>query len=323
LIGTYNGGEVNFAHAAALIRVTYTDVPSYASKFMLKTKNKITGEFTVDANNTINTDTSDDGDAVTIKFSQDEVVDGTITFDIPVPVGEYEFFAAYLLSDEDAVISSKTANAVTINRQDILLMPSIAAESYVVETIKPSIFDDKASILYTGFDISQVSAVYIDDIKQDEVDYCYTLDDTKEYTVKIVMSDNFTSTYYMFAHNAIMTSLDLSHLDTSNVTTMGWMFFDSTSLKSIDLSHLNTSKVTDMTGMFYGCSKLVEIKMTGDINDGIQTNAMFDEVPTLGTFYYPASKKDQYAKFFDDTNISGWKQVDIETGDIIKDGDTN
>jgi hypothetical protein len=75
-----------------------------------------------------------------------------------------------------------------------------------------------------------------------------------------------------------------------------------------------------MRYMFKECSTLVEIKMTGDIKDGVNTKEMFDSVPTLGTFYYPASKKEQYAKFFDGTGISEWKQVDTETGEeIIKD----
>jgi hypothetical protein len=78
-----------------------------------------------------------------------------------------------------------------------------------------------------------------------------------------------------------------------------------------------------MREMFYLCYNLVEIKMTGDINDDVDTEDMFYSVPTSGTFYYPASKKEQYAKFFNGTKISGWKQIDIETGAIIKDGDTN
>ena len=60
-----------------------------------------------------------------------------------------------------------------------------------------------------------------------------------------------------------LTTLDLSHFDTSNVTNMIAMFWNCRSLTSLDLSGWNTSKVTNMTGMFYSCDNLKSIKMVG------------------------------------------------------------
>jgi surface protein len=250
--------------------------------------------------------------------------------------------------------STRESNTYKIERRDLLVMPTISLPTnYVIETIKPSSVDDKTYVLDSqgSFAIGQVSAVYIDGKKQDEVAYSYAFGDTEEHTVTIVMGENFTIAYCMFYGCRSITSLDLSHLDTSNVTNMGNMFsgLDLTSLDvshlntskvvfmesmfskcssitSLDLSHFDTSKVEDkygfyaMRGMFYKCSSLVEIKMTGDIKDDINIDNMFYNVPTSGTFYYPASKKAQYARFFNGTRISEWKQVDTKTGEeIIKD----
>ena len=48
-----------------------------------------------------------------------------------------------------------------------------------------------------------------------------------------------------------ITSLDVSHFNTSNVTDMSGMFFSCYNLPSLDLRNFDTSKVTDMSKMFY------------------------------------------------------------------------
>jgi surface protein len=402
LIGKYNDGKVDFAHVGGLIRISFANVPSSATKVVFTTNGQnITGGFTVDDDNAINT-TDGENSAVTINIADGDNVDGSMTFDIPVPVGEYKGFIISIYSGDNLFISQSTSEAYTIERRDLLVMPTISLPTnYVIETIKPSSADDETYVLDKNggfFDKSQVVAVYIDGKKQAEVACSYAFGDTEVHSVTIVMSENFTSAYGMFFECAAIISLDLSHLDTSNVTNMRYMFDGCTGLTSLDLSHLDTSNVTDMNYMFYGCtgitsldlshldtssvtemkylfrscssltsldlshldtskvtnmrnmfyrcyslttldlshfdtsnvtdmrymfkecSTLVEIKMTGDIKDGVNTGGMFDSVPTLGTFYYPASKKEQYAKFFDGTGISEWKQVDTETGEeIIKD----
>ena len=53
----------------------------------------------------------------------------------------------------------------------------------------------------------------------------------------------------MFDGCRSLTSLDLSHFDTSQVTSMGSMFDGCSSLTSLDLSHFDTSQVTSMGSM--------------------------------------------------------------------------
>jgi surface protein len=120
---------------------------------------------------------------------------------------------------------------------------------------------------------------------------------------------------YLFAFCYKLGSIDLSGFDTSNVTDMSAMFGVCKALKSLDLSSFDTSNVTDMTSMFQGCSSLAEIKMNGDIKTDVVIEDMFVDMPSSGIFYYPLSKKDQYAKFFDGTAIADWTQVGIESAE--------
>lgn len=61
---------------------------------------------------------------------------------------------------------------------------------------------------------------------------------------------------------ALLTTLDLKNLDTSNVTDTNYMFGGCTSLETIDVSNFNMSKVTNMRCMFYNCSNLEEIDVS-------------------------------------------------------------
>lgn len=55
---------------------------------------------------------------------------------------------------------------------------------------------------------------------------------------------------YMFNGCSKLTSLDVSHFNTSNVTDMSGMFSGCYNLPSLDLKNFDTSKVTDMSDMF-------------------------------------------------------------------------
>lgn len=61
--------------------------------------------------------------------------------------------------------------------------------------------------------------------------------------------------------NIPLTSLDLSHFDTSKVTDMSLMFNGCSRLTSLDLSRFDTSKVTDMSFMFSECSGLTSLDL--------------------------------------------------------------
>ena len=63
----------------------------------------------------------------------------------------------------------------------------------------------------------------------------------------------------MFGYCYGLTSLDLSHFNTTKVTDMSEMFGYCYGLTSLDLSNFNTAKVTDMSWMFFDCPYLETI----------------------------------------------------------------
>ena len=74
--------------------------------------------------------------------------------------------------------------------------------------------------------------------------------------------DGVTDMSYMFNGCYYLTSLDLSHFNTSNVTKMNGMFKDCDDLTSLDLSGWDVSNVTRMYGMFYDCEELTSLDLS-------------------------------------------------------------
>jgi len=58
-----------------------------------------------------------------------------------------------------------------------------------------------------------------------------------------------------------LTTLDLSHLDTSKATNIGNMF-SSIGVSSLDLSHFDTSNVQYMHGLFFGCQNITTLDLS-------------------------------------------------------------
>ena len=58
----------------------------------------------------------------------------------------------------------------------------------------------------------------------------------------------------LFASILTLSSIDLTHFDTSLVFNKKSLFFDGSTITHLDLSHFNTSNVTDMSLMFKDCS---------------------------------------------------------------------
>ena len=83
----------------------------------------------------------------------------------------------------------------------------------------------------------------------------------------------------------------MSYLNTSEVTIMDWMFGNCTALTSLDLSHFNTSKVTDMWAMFYHSNNLRTVYVGNGWSTAAVTNSaiMFSDCTSLvggqGTTY--------------------------------------
>ena len=117
----------------------------------------------------------------------------------------------------------------------------------------------------------------------------------------------------MFLKCYQLTSIDVSHFNTSKVITMNGMFFDCRGLTSLDLSSFNTSKVSYMVDMFWNSSNLRTIH----VGNGWSTAAVTDSddmftfctnlVGGQGTNYNDSNPKDKtYAHIDGGTSNPGY-----------------
>jgi len=100
------------------------------------------------------------------------------------------------------------------------------------------------------------------------------------------------NSYGLFSYLTKVTSIDLSHFDTSNVTNMNRMF-NSTGLTSLDLSHFDTSKVTNMGFMFTASASLTDINISSfDTSNVTNMGGMFNSigVTSLDLSHFDTSK---------------------------------
>ena len=103
-------------------------------------------------------------------------------------------------------------------------------------------------------------------------------------------TDAVTTMCGMFNGSSI-TSLDLSHFNTSNVTDMLGMFVNCSSITSLDLTSFNTRNVTNMDMMFANCFNLTTIQVGNNwsTNNVTTSNNMFygstSLVGSMGTTY--------------------------------------
>ena len=65
----------------------------------------------------------------------------------------------------------------------------------------------------------------------------------------------------MFYNCENLTTLDLSHFNTSLVYYMNEMFYGCKSLKSLDLSSFDTSNLEEMELMFGNCKSITSLRM--------------------------------------------------------------
>lgn len=94
--------------------------------------------------------------------------------------------------------------------------------------------------------------------------------------------------------NCGLTSLDLSHFNTSAVSSIFSCFADSTSLTSLDLSNWDISNAKLYSGMFTGCSGLTSITLN-NVNDVTRTRIL-EQLSSAGlssqVTVYPSSSGD-------------------------------
>lgn len=95
------------------------------------------------------------------------------------------------------------------------------------------------------------------------------VDSNGKWVYNIGPYSSFTPIRGLFYNCSSLTSLDLSHFDTSEVANMDVMFSGCYNLTTLDLSGWNTSSVTSMYSMFYNCSSLKTIRMKGCSQDTI------------------------------------------------------
>ena len=91
-----------------------------------------------------------------------------------------------------------------------------------------------------------------------------------------------TNMEYMFSDMYSLTTLNVSNFDTSKVTNMESMF-SGTSLTTLDVSHFDTSKVTNMKSMFSGTSLTTLDVSHFDTSKVTNMNSMFSSMPNLTT----------------------------------------
>ena len=146
--------------------------------------------------------------------------------------------------------------------------------------------------------------------------YKVTPDASGNWSVPASKFNGVTDMTYMFMGCFSLTSLDLSHLDTSNVTDMSYMFKECDKLTSLDVSGFKTSKVTNMSQMFRSCNKLTSLDVSG-FNTSKVTNMeeMFDNCNALASLdlshFNTSNVTDMYSMFMGcrsltSLDLSGW-----------------
>ena len=92
-----------------------------------------------------------------------------------------------------------------------------------------------------------------------------------------------TSIYNMFVCDHMLTSVDMSNFNTSNIRDMVDVFWYCDSISYLDLSNFDTSKVTRMEGIFDNCKNLSYIDISSfnmtKVND---TKSMFSNIAKNG-----------------------------------------
>jgi surface protein len=318
LTGKYQDGKVEFAHAGALIRISFENVPSFVDNFVFSTNDQnITGDFTVDDEKAINV-ADDENNTVTINFTEEDIKDGGITFDIPVPVGTYNGFKASLRYGENEIYTKSTTEdkTYTIERRDLVVMPTeeVPTMNYVIEKVKVPEGYTKAQFLggedvmmlpdgqeetqekinpSAYFDLAQVKSMYIDKVLQENPIRSYAFNDTDEHTVVIILNDDFTTAKNMFKYSLGVTSFDFSHFNTSGIKDMNSMFMYCYYLEKLDLSGIDTRDVTDMSSMFNGCRSLTSLDVSEFVTDNVTSmHSMFHCCSSLTTLNLSNFKTD-------------------------------
>ena len=128
----------------------------------------------------------------------------------------------------------------------------------------------------------------------------------------------------MFGSCKALTSLDVSHFNTTKVTDMTSMFQNCEKLTTLDLSNFNTSKVTNMQAMFMYCNvlKAIYVGNKWSTNNVTSSSYMFKDCTSLvgskGTKYNANHVDASYAHIDGGTDNPGY--LSPRRGDVNVDG---
>ena len=113
--------------------------------------------------------------------------------------------------------------------------------------------------------------------------------DTYDYSGDVDAKNNKSSKQgmaFMFNDCKVLTNIDVSKFNTSNVVDMKRMFAGCAALKSLDLFSFDTSNVKSMFWMFRNCRQLTEIRLSSfDTTNVVNMYAMFVGNTNLKTIY--------------------------------------
>lgn len=96
---------------------------------------------------------------------------------------------------------------------------------------------------------------------------------------KIYLPENSIN---MFGGCVKLTSIDLSHFDTSEVVKAQYMFYACSSLTALNVSNFDTSKIADMSCMFSDCFSLTSLDVSNfDTSNVTNMRSMFRDCSAL------------------------------------------
>lgn len=177
MIGTPDPSVANkflFRHAAALLKITYANVPVGVSYFRFKADTKIAGSIIIEGTDVSAIEIANTNDQFNDDYASDEVyinlatpvsaANTSLTFYVPVPTGDYSRFEIALGNTQGdiaatlKVMDRTNKSALTLARGDVFNFPTITltpqANTYTKVTTEPSDWTGTYLIVFEGATVS-------------------------------------------------------------------------------------------------------------------------------------------------------------------------
>lgn len=143
-------------------------------------------------------------------------------------------------------------------------------------------------ILGPEFPLKNIQEMYVDEGSREVPVRSYNFLESGEHAIKFLMSRKFRDSGDMFLNvsTAIRTNLNQTNGLYSKLRYTQGMFSGCNLITSINLSKLDTSEVIDMSRLFKDCSSLSQVTMKYPVDKVAKLDEMFSGVAEVGTFYY-------------------------------------